>query len=55
MGYAIIHLPRGDLILGDDVGQNAAKRDLCLPHYDENGRYVSLGEISRREKNAGTW
>lgn len=54
MGYIIIYPPAGQagepVVLGDAVGQNQARRDMGLPHYDNHGRYVSADEIERRDE-----
>ncbi len=40
MGYVIMHLPGCELVLGDEVGIEKAKKDTGREYIDEKGRRV---------------
>lgn len=52
MGYLVMYLPQGAVVLGDEVGQNAYNRDHGLPHIAKDGKRVTAEDI-RREDKAG--
>jgi len=51
MGYAIMHLPQGDVVLADERGWNECLRDYGLPHYDHRaGKFVTEAEIKAKNQ-----
>lgn len=40
MSYLIMHAPGGPFVLGDERGQNDARRDLGLDYVNRNGSIV---------------
>ena len=50
MGYVVMYLPQGNVVLGDEVGQNAYARDHGLPHIAKDGRSVTAEDIRNKEE-----
>ena len=48
MGYLVINLPEGDVLLGD---KNSYARDHNLPHVAKDGRSVTAEHLKREEES----
>lgn len=51
MGWLVMHLPDGDVLLADKHGRNQYDREHGKPHYNKLGRYISQAEIDKHEKD----